>query len=124
MRVHSGNKVSFIILCDARLTVHVMQTSREVYVAWVPVQSEHRGLPSSQQVSAVGLCRLVVLKMLHNQHYLKPLQPHSGATSLQLANVDITNTLLTADAASKTALKESEFPRSSGNIFPITLALP
>ena len=101
-----------------------MQTSREVYVAWVPVQSEHRGLPSSQQVSAVGLCRLIVLKMLHNQHYLKPLQPHSGATSLQLANVDITNTLLTADAASKTALKESEFPRSSGNIFPITLALP
>ena len=62
MRVHSGNKVSFIILCDARLTVHVMQTSREVYIAWVLVQSEHQGLPSFQQVSAVGFCRLVVLK--------------------------------------------------------------
>ena len=122
MRVHSGNKVSFIILCDARLTVHVMQTSREVYIAWVLVQSEHQGLPSFQQVSAVGFCRLVVLKMLHNQHYLEPLQACSGATSLQLANV--TNTLLTANATSETALKESKFPRSSGNIFPITLALP
>ena len=70
------------------------------------------------------LCRLVVPKMLHNQHHLKPLQACSGATSLQLANVDITNALLTTDTASETALKESEFPRSSGNIFPITLALP
>ena len=62
--------------------------------------------------------------MLHNQHYLKPLQVCSRATSLQLANVDITNTLLTTNAASETTLKESEFPRSSGNIFPIALALP
>ena len=40
MGVHSGNKVSLIILHDAGLTVHIVQTSGEVYVAWVPVQGE------------------------------------------------------------------------------------
>ena len=59
--------------------------------------------------------------MQHNQCYPKPLQAHSEATNLQLVNVNITNTQPTAAAASNTALKESEFPNSSGNIFPIAL---
>ena len=33
MRAHSGNNVNFIILYDAELIVHVMQTSKEVYIA-------------------------------------------------------------------------------------------
>ena len=40
-----GNKVSFINLHDAGLTVHVMWTSGEVYIAKAPVQGEHQDLP-------------------------------------------------------------------------------